>query len=272
MTSTDDPLVRTAMDADTKRFPPNAEFEVWCFLAAWKLEEVTALSMGIDPRVISREIIKGLGLIPHPHMVKTAQDALRLSPRAAMYEDRLRHLERACEAGDVENVRQSGGAWEVRPLDFLGWFHRHVERHGERYPWNGLHPLFVRQVKKDHPATSNAKAASSTAPHGARDTGEKAPAARASASAVLDSLKDRSGKPLKEKTGVIETWKHMRGVITTPHERRKCKYPTMKELKEYCERKFKVAQNDSAILASAASELPGAIRYRRGAPGNSKVS
>jgi hypothetical protein len=273
--------LRAADEADAKRFPANsAEFEVWCADASWKLEVATALSMGYDPEIISPAIIERLRLIFHPHLVETREGLLRLSRRAGIYKDRLRHLEAACVTGELGNAIKAGDAWYVRPLDLLEWFERQVERHGERYPWNGLHPLFVKQVKRDHPAPSNAEAAVSTAPCGAKDTGKERPGPSSlgvsktkkgkDGLSLLDTLKDRSGKPLKEKTGVIKTWELMRSEITTPKDKRK--YPTMKEIRAHCECQFQIAQNDSGILASAAKKLPGAIPYRRGSPSKSKAA
>jgi hypothetical protein len=111
------------------------------------------------------------------------------------------------------------------------------------------------------------------------DTGKEktAPASAGSAAdtgkaghSPLDDLKDRSGRPLKDKTGVRKTWELMSSVITTPLEMRS-EYPTMQALKHHCEREFKITQNDCWIVAGAVNKLPRAIRYPEGARRKSKA-
>ena len=252
----DDPLVRAAEAADAKRFRPNsAEFEVWCFLSALTLEEATALSMGIEPRLISREIIKRYGLTPHPDFVKTAQDALRLSPRATMCDDRLRHLERACRTGEFENAMQVGDTWEVRPLDLLAWF----ERQGGRYPWNGLNPLFVRQVRKDHPAPSNTEKKS---PH------TSPPADTADSSAEKGKVDFSSLGVSEDQRGVAATWETLCSDMSKPLNKRK--YSTMKKCREYCEQTHHIRFHDFVKLNSKANITPGLTPWPKGRPRSTK--
>ena len=133
----------TAHAADLERFgPPDAEFDIWCKLDAWTVEEAVALSMGREPFAISPQVIKNLGLIPHKHGVKTSEDLQRLSRIAGAYEARHRALLRAARHAKLP-AKLIDGAYEITPLDFLAWF----ERPRGEAPWQVLPVAMVERVE-----------------------------------------------------------------------------------------------------------------------------
>lgn len=239
----------TAHAADLERFgPPDAEFDIWCKLDAWTVEEAVALSMGREPFAISPQVIKNLGLIPHKHGVKTSEDLQRLSRIAGAYEARHRALLRAARHAKLP-AKLIDGAYEITPLDFLAWF----ERPRGEAPWQVLPVAMVEHVRAFHgrespPATLGIA--------GAKETVEQ------------DTEKEKAGRSslgvLKDKKGVAESLKLMRSELRKPLDKRQ--FRTMEDLRFHCQAEFGITFHHCVNVARIANNEPGSIPYPKGRP------
>jgi hypothetical protein len=131
---------------------PDAELSLWCRRPTWTTEEATALSIGLDPALMSLRSI-GQFLLARLH---SSTGNRWLDERVELYLARHKQLARAARFGELPAAPSEEG-YNISPIDFLDW----VMRQNVQKPWGALPPPLSMFVADRGPVI--------VAPFGAKD-------------------------------------------------------------------------------------------------------